>query len=377
MEDYFEDTSNLSDKVGIGLNYSMVVTDPYTGDLLGIIGNGGRKNANLLFNYATSPVTPGSVLKPLAVYAPLIENNAIFWSTMIEDAPTQFIGEGENKIPYPKNSPDVYDGLIDVSTALKRSKNTVAVRLLDMLGTEAAFNILSTKHGFTSLVRSEIAGSGVVISDLGPSPLALGQLSYGVSLRALTEAYGAFVNEGVLCSGRSYVAVYDRSGKEVISKVSSAERIYSRETAQLMTQLLMGVIDDGTAKQIKLKEHVDVAGKTGTSGNDRDRLFIGYTPYYAAGIWTGFAKGNKEVGFNSPSHLEIWDEVMKRIHDELVFTGYEETITSFCTDTLIIAPYCSKSGATPNEYCEMDHDATIKFGYFKSTDLPKSECDYH
>ena len=144
-----------------------------------------------------------------------------------------------------------------------------------------------------------------------------------------------------------------------------------------MTQLLMGVVDDGTARQIKLKENVDVAGKTGTSGNDRDRLFIGYTPYYVAGIWTGYGKDNKEVGFNSPSHIEIWDEVMKRIHDALVFTGYDESQMSFNTDSLVIAPYCSRSGATPSELCELDEDATVNFGYFKQTDLPKSVCDYH
>lgn len=373
MEDYFADTSNLSYKVDLGLNYSMVVADPYTGDLLGIIGNSGRKKGNLLFNYATSPVTPGSVLKPLALYAPLIDDGRITWSTMLDDSPTQQIGD----TPYPKNSPDVYEGSIDVSTALKKSKNTVAVRLLDMLGVENAFNRLQETYGFKTLVRSEIMPDGTVISDLGSSPLALGQLSRGISLRDLTVSYGAFANDGFLCSGRSYIAVYDREGEEIISKGIDARRIYSRETAQVMNQLLSGVVDDGTARQIKLKEYVDVAGKTGTSGSDRDRLFVGYTPYYVAGIWTGFGKDNKDVGFNSPSHLEIWDEVMKRIHDARVFDGYDESLRSFSTDGITVAPYCSKSGAIPTEWCELDEYATVKFGYFKSTDIPKFECEYH
>ena len=377
MEDYFEDASNLSNKIDLGLNYSMVVTDPYSGDLLGIIGNGGEKRGNLLFNYATTPVIPGSVLKPLAIYAPLIEDGRISWSTMVEDVPIQLVGEGENKTPYPKNSPDVYDGWIDVSTALKKSKNTVAVRLLEMLGLENAFNRLQNSYGFNTLVRSDNASGGAAISDLGSSPLALGQLSYGLSLRTLTEAYGAFVNDGNLCSGRSYIAVYGRDGEEIISKGINVKKIYSRETAQLMTQLLTGVVDDGTARQIKLKENIDVAGKTGTSGNDRDRLFVGYTPYYVAGIWTGFGKDGKEVGINSPNHLQIWDEVMKRIHDALVFSTYEESLSSFNTDGLVIAPYCSKSGAAPCESCEMDEETTIKFGYFKPADLPKFICDYH
>ena len=127
LEDYFYDTSNLSDKVKDGLNYSMVVTDPYSGDLLGIIGNCGKKNANLLFNYATSAVTPGSVLKPLALYAPIIEEGKITWSTMIEDAPVRYTDE--NGVPYPKNSPDIYEGWIDINDALKKSKNTIAVNI--------------------------------------------------------------------------------------------------------------------------------------------------------------------------------------------------------------------------------------------------------
>lgn len=373
MEEYFADTSNLSYKVDMGLNYSMVVTDPHTGDMLGIIGNSGRKNGNLLFNYATSPVTPGSVLKPLALYAPLIQDGRITWSTMLEDSPTQMIGEA----PYPKNSPDVYEGWIDVSTALKKSKNTVAVRLLDMMGVENAFNRLQGSYGFKTLIRSETAPDGTVISDLGSSPLALGQLSRGVPLRDLTLSYGAFANDGVLCSGRSYIAVYDREGEEIVTKGINARRIYSKETAEVMNQLLCGVVDGGTARQVKLKEYVDVAGKTGTSGNDRDRLFIGYTPYYVGGIWTGFGKDNKEVGYNSPSHVEIWDEVMKRIHDALVFSNYDESLKSFNTDSIVLAPYCSKSGEIPTEWCEMDEFSTIKFGYFKPTDIPKIECEYH
>lgn len=373
MEEYFADTSNLSYKVDMGLNYSMVVTDPYTGDLLGIVGNGGRKSGNLLFNYATSPVTPGSVMKPLTLYAPLIEDGRITWSTMLEDSPTQMIGE----TPYPRNSPDVYDGSIDVSTALKKSKNTIAVRLLDMLGVENAFDRLHRTYGFKTLVRSESGSDGSVISDLGPSPLALGQLSRGISLRDLSVAYGAFANDGVLSVGRSYVAVYGREGEEIVARGIDARRIYSKETAQVMNQLLSCVVDDGTARQIKLKEYVDVAGKTGTSGNDRDRLFIGYTPYYVGGIWTGFGKENKEVGHNSPNHIQIWDEVMKRIHDALIFTSYDESLRTFNTDSVVVAPYCSKSGEIPTEWCELDEFSTIKFGYFKPNDIPKKECEYH
>ena len=375
LEDYFYDTSNLSDKVQDGLNYSMVVTDPYSGDLFGIIGNCGKKNANLLFNYATSAVTPGSVLKPLALYAPLIDEGKITWSTMIEDEPVRYIGE--NNVPYPKNSPDIYDGWIDVNDALRKSKNTVAVKMLEMLGQEQVFDHLVSTYGFDTLVKSKTTESGTTITDIGESPLALGQLSYGIPLRSITQAYGAFANDGVLCRGRSYIAVYDRDGNTLVKRDVESKRIYSQETSEIMNQMLSNVVTDGTARQITLKESVDTAGKTGTSGNDKDRLFVGYTPYFVAGIWSGYGRSDQAVGYNNPSHLQIWDEVMKRIHEQLVFDGYEENLKAFNTDNLVIAPYCSKSGGAPTEWCELDDEASIKFGYFKRTDADFEECNYH
>ena len=377
MDDYFSNTSNLSEKFKDGLNYSMVISDPYSGDLLGIIGNGGEKKGNLLFNYATSRVIPGSVLKPIALYAPLIEDGEISWSTMLEDAPVSYEGSGDERVGYPKNTPDIYEGMIDISEAIKKSKNTVAVRLYNILGANRIFKHLKDDYGFNTLVENEISQSGATISDMNIAPLALGQLSYGVSLRKLTESYGVFPNQGVLCKSRTYSGVYDKEGKSIITKEPEKHRIYSVETSQIMNQLLSSVVADGTARQITLKESVDTAGKTGTSGNDRDRLFVGYTPYYSAGIWCGYGKSNTQVGYNTPSHIKIWDEVMKQVHEEIVFSDYSETIHSFDTNKLVISPYCSKSGLIPTEWCELDDEANVKFGYFDYNNKPENECNYH
>lgn len=376
LENYFADTENLSYKFNEGLNYSMVISDPYSGNLLALVGNGGLKRGERLFNYATASITPGSVLKPLALYAPLVEEGKISWSTMIDDSPTEYVTQGGEQIPYPRNSPDAYDGYIDVNEALKRSKNTVAVRLYNMLGGRRIFEHLKNDYGFSTLTERGVGASGTAVSDLGSAPLALGQLSYGVSLRALTEAYNVFANEGVISDGRSYVRVYDREGKMILEKNISQKRLYSDDTAQLMTQLLSSVVADGTARHIRLKEIVDVAGKTGTSGNDRDRLFVGYTPYLTAGIWCGYGDSDTPVGQNDPSHLKIWDEVMTLIHEETVFDGYDENIRAFSTNKLLIAPYCSKSGCTPSEYCELNDESSVKLGYFKCSDFENKECEY-
>ena len=375
LESYFSDLSNLSDKFSDGLNYSMVISDPYSGDLLGVVGNGGKKRGNMVFNYATANVTPGSVLKPIALYAPLIEDGAITWSTMLEDAPVEYIGDGDSAVPYPKNSPDIYDGYIDVAEALKRSKNTVAIRLFNLLGAKRIFTSLKNNYCFDTLVENAIGVNGV--SDMSAAPLALGQLSYGVSLRRLTEAYNVFPSEGIYSFGRSYIKVYDKNGDLLLERNTKQNKIISSDTAQIMNQLLTGVVLDGTAKQIRLKELVDVAGKTGTSGNDRDRLFVGYTPYFTAGIWCGYGKSDKAVGQNTPSHLYIWDEVMTLIHDKLVFNNYDERLATFSTDKLIVAPYCSRSGQRVTEACELDDEVSVKLGYFKLNDFPKDDCEYH
>ena len=266
---------------------------------------------------------------------------------------------------------------MDINDALKKSKNTIAMRLFSIMGAERIFNHLKNDYGFDSLVDKDVGATGNIISDLGAAPLALGQLSYGVSLRKLTEAYNVFPAEGIISTGRSYSVIYDKNGKELLKRDVSRNRIYSPECAQVMNQLLANVVNDGTARRIKLKEIIDVAGKTGTSGNDRDRLFIGYTPYYTAGIWCGYAKGDKQVGINTPSHLDIWNNVMTLIHERLVFDDYDEKTEIFNTDKIIISPYCSQSGLKPKDECALDDYSVIKFGYYKSTDELIEECDYH
>ena len=124
-------------------------------------------------------------MKPIALYAPLIDSGLINWSMQFEDTPVRYYDE---KIPYPRNSPDVYDGSISVNDALAKSKNTVAIRLYDMLGADKIFSNLFYDYGFDTLVKEEFNSKGERVTDLAEAPLALGQLTRGVSLRKLTEA---------------------------------------------------------------------------------------------------------------------------------------------------------------------------------------------
>ncbi len=373
LEEYFENEDNLPSEVKDGLKIAFTVVNPKDNTLLGIIGDKGRKQGDYLYNNATVPHTPGSVLKPIALYLPLLENRKINWATVIDDIPVEVKDSEDGHRLYPHNSPDVYDGLISVKDAICRSKNTVAVKLYNMLGAESIYKNLYENYYFDTLVRQEKA-NGVTVSDLAPSPLALGQLTRGVSLRKMTESYTVFYDGG-LREPRSYYTVTLDDGRELLRKEESVRKVASRESARIMTALLSEVVNDGTARSLRLKDVVDTAGKTGTSGADRDKWFIGFTPYFTAGIWCGFGDGG---GFSpgSNTHLKMWDEVMISLHSELI--SDIDSPEGFSYDGLLRLPYCKASGCNFTEACS--HDARpnmLEYGYFTEDNKPVRDCSLH
>ena len=212
---------------------------------------------------------------------------------------------------------------------------------------------------------------------MGIASLALGQLTYGVSIRELTDAYTAFARDGIYKKGHTYQGVFDYEGNLLISPESIEKRIYKTETARIMNLLLSGVVDNGTAKSLKLKHYVDTAGKTGTSSNNYDRLFVGYTPYFTAGIWSGYPARNNTVNGISPSHLSIWDEIMTSIHLQCAFNFYGEPDV-FNTQGLLKLPYCKDSGESPSELCDCDlRGNRVEYGYFSKDNLPNRKCEAH
>ncbi|MBR2466477.1 MAG: transglycosylase domain-containing protein [Clostridia bacterium] len=372
LEEIFEDADALPKEVGNGLDFAMCVCDSKSGCLLGIIGSCGEKRGNRLYNQAEAPHPPGSALKPLALYAPLLNEKKINWASVFDDVPVEFNKKGEEYVPFPRNSPAVYDGIITLKDALRQSKNTVAVRLFGMLGARKIFDSLKNDFGFDTLAERAEGYSGGTVSDLGVSPLALGQLSFGVSLRKLTEAYTVFPSEGTYTEGRSYLLVTDKNGAEVIKNPAVSKRVFAPSCARIMNQLLMNVVTDGTARAVSLKDRVDTAGKTGTTSASRDKLFVGYTPYFTAGIWCGYPTKNESVAGITPSHLEIWDSVMTRVHD---LVDCEE---HFSLSGLVERSYCKDSGAVPDAVCSLDlRGDRIAKGYFTPDNAPSEPCTRH
>ena len=370
LEEYFEDTDNFPTEIGNGLNYAMVVTDSSTGNLVGIVGRVGRKIGNRLLNHATTPHIPGSTLKPIALYAPLIDDGKINWATVFDDVPVSFTENEGGYTEYPHNSPNVYDGLTTVKDALRNSKNTIAVRLCNLRTPMKIFNSLKNDFGFDTLIERE--GN---LTDIATAPMALGQLGRGVSLRKITEAYSSFSGVGVWREANSYICLLDHNGRVVIEKEQEEKRIFKSTTARIMNQLLMTVTEDGTAGKITLKEKINTAGKTGTSGGSKDKSFIGYTPYYTAGIWCGYDSSDKAITGLQKSHLEIWDEIMTEIHIDII---EREDMAKFSLDGLYRLPYCMDSGMLYSDICIYDpRGSRQEYGYFTEDNAPIGVCDRH
>ena len=281
-----------------------------------------------------------------------------------------FIETEDGYREYPKNSPGIYDGLTTVKDAIKNSKNTVAVRLCNSMGCKTVYDHLKNNFAFDSLVEGEGG-----LTDIATSPMALGQLTKGVSLYRLTESYSVFPSDGLKKNLRSYTKIIDHKGNTIVDNAKNESRVFKESTARIMNQLLMTVVNEGTAKAIRLKDYVQVAGKTGTSGNNRDKLFIGYTPYYTAGIWCGYESASKSVSGLSKGHLEIWDEVMTALHSKIISEGDP---IKFRTDGLLHLPYCMDSGETYSEVCVYDpRGSRREFGYFTEDNRPNVKCERH
>ncbi len=358
---YFSRQTRLD---GSDASAAFVLIDPRDGALLAIEGMGGKKSANRILNYATEVLRPpGSALKPIALYAPALKEKLIHYATVLEDIPEENL--------WPHNTPAVYDGRIGVHDAVARSKNTVAVKLYGMLGAERIAEALRTSYGITTVKRDGGGGR----TDFAAAPLALGQLTHGANLLEMTAAYTVFASDGVYARPRSYLAVYDRNGKRLLENRVEKHRVLSPEEAYIMTAMLEGVTERGTASGVTLKSCIDTAGKTGTSGDSMDRWFIGYTPYLLGGV---LVSGNgRSLAGSGISQTALWDDLMRRFHGEML-AGREEISGFRVPSGIVWADFCADSGERPATACRFDaRGERIKRGPFTVDNMPIGYCRTH
>lgn len=396
VESYYENDSSWErhDESPIQPNCSCVIIDPDTGNVLALVGGRGQKNINLGLNYATQTKRPsGSSIKPLSVYGPALEAGVITYGSVLDDVPIDFgnevvdpeTGDISYTRPngYPSNAPDRYNGLTTVHESVRVSKNTTTWRALDLLGLQNSFDFLTKKLGFTTLVDRYVTPSGYVYSDITYAPLSMGEFTYGVTVKEMTAAYQVFANGGIYNDERIVLQILDADGNVVVDNEKKSRIVMSAENAAIMTKILEEVVDSGTASYISLKNTVDCAGKTGTTQSNKDRWFVGYTPYYVCGIWFGYSMPRSLDKYNATSTIPIvlWNNIMTKITAEYVAkdrAGEEELKTFEMPRSVTTATYCKDSGKLMTDACKADpRGSRAEIGYFVKGTEPKDYCDVH
>lgn len=291
------------------LQSAIVIMDPYTGEILGLSGGVGKKTMNFGLNRATGAYrSPGSSIKPLASYGPALEYGLITQTTLVKDSKDIRLS---GTWWYPTNSPNTYDEIITIREAIQKSKNTVAAQIIDKLTPRAAYDYLTQKLGFESLVEEDCAYS----------PMALGSLTYGVTVREMCQAYCAFVNDGIFTYSRTYTKVLDSNGQVILNNEPKSHVAFSKNTADNICNMLQNAVAAGTGGMANFSG-MAVAGKTGTTSDSKDRYFCGFTPYYVAAVWTGYDTPEVMYFYSNPAG-QIWKSVMQPLHANLEYKTFD------------------------------------------------------
>ena len=355
---FVKDPSQIPDSPEVPQSSIVVIenssVDP--GRVRGMVGGFGEKKKNLGFNRAVDAKRqPGSSIKPIVVYAPALETEKITAATVFDDHEV-FLNPQEPDKPYPKNVYKGYKGKVTFRQALVSSINTVAADLF--------VNVLYPEVGLDYLKRTGIDRTG----ENYPAT-ALGGLSKGVSTYEMAGAYSCLANQGVYAEPTVYTRVLKHDGTVLLDNTAPQQStVYRRTTTFILTDALESVAANINAKP----EGMHAAGKTGTTDDNLDKWFCGYTPYYTAAVWYGYDNSNgrrfeiPEVDRNNA--IDIWRAAMTAIHE-----GKEDT--EFARpDGIITATVCPVSGQFAGPHCP--NPITVYLDEASAAN-PKGSCTLH
>ena len=352
------------------LQSGIVVIDNRTGDIVGLSGGVGEKIDHDGFNRAVdAKLQTGSAQKPVSVYAPAFESGAVSPATPIKDMPITY--DGGN---FPKNDNRKYDLWRNVYNGVVSSVNTISIGTLQKVGFEYAFSFAQEGLGLNNLVREYQLSNGNTLSDLGYSPLGMGALTVGASVREMSNAYATFANNGIWREARTYTKVYDSEGNLVLDNTQETRQVMGEKAVNYMNLCLFGAANNGTGGAAVFPG-MNIAGKTGTTSSQRDRWFCGFTPHYTAAVWCGFDKPEqiRLTGSNANPACRLWKKVMEPIHkglpNEPLYNGDKFSGYTICLDT----------GKIATAACEKDvrGGKHTSFAYCYKEDIEGQSCDQH
>lgn len=346
---------------------SVVVMNQSNGHVAAISGGRGEKEGSLTLNRALhSNRQPGSASMIISMFAPAIDSCGATLASTYYDSP---YSSGNQQVLNWWGNP--YLGYNNIRQAITYSMNVIGARCLTSLVSD------STAYDYLELFGlGDTSGQEISFS------LANTNSSYTVTNEMLTAAFASIANDGIYQKPTYYTKVLDRHGNILLESVPSQTRIIKSSSAALLTNAMEDVISSdssyyyqygitptGTLCQV---DSMTLAGKSGTTTSGSDVWFIGYSPYYTCGIWSGY-DDSKVLSNGTEYHKTIWQKIMARIHADLDNKDF------VFTDELESAKICSKSGllAVDGVCNSSSSNACVYTEYFAPGTAPTSYCDRH
>lgn len=315
----------------------------------------------------------------LSTYLPALDTSGMSLATVQVDEPYYYPGTKR----LVKNWYPGYRGPSTIRKAIANSMNVIAVKTLEQVTPKIGYDYL-LNLGFTSLVDSYTDPSGKIFTDIS-LPMALGGLTKGVSNLELTSAFACVANNGVYNKPTFYTKVIDHNGNVLLSNLPKKEKktsegktttiittptskqVMKDSTAWLLTDAMKDVINAGTGTALRFSEiDMPLAGKTGTTTDNKDLWFVGYTPYLTAGVWGGFDASEKQN--NTTYHKTIWKAIMEKINKRYEKTDFEKP------DSVVSAYVCLQCGKLVTDGT---HTSTRIKEYFAKGSIPSETCTGH
>lgn len=349
---------------------SFVLMEQSTGKVRAIVGGRGEKTANRTLNRAASSKRqPGSTFKVLSTYLPALDTSGFTLANVMDDAPYKYPGTNKRVKDWDSSG---YKGLTSLRQGIVDSVNIVTVKTFQKVTPKTGFDYL-LNLGFTTLVDRRETSDGQIYSDI-QLPTALGGLTDGVTNVELTAAYAAIANGGTYIKPVYYTKIVDSKGNVLLQNSKSGKKVMKNTTAWLLTDAMKDVIKRGTGKKAAFKKiKMPQAGKTGTTSDNTDFWFEGYTPYYTAGIWLGYDSMFTQMS-GSASKI-MWRDIMEKVHKvkKLKNKNFKKP------EDIITRKICKKCGKLAvYGLCDRALDGNdIKTEYFARGTQPKESCDCH
>lgn len=267
------------------------------GRVVAIVGGRSQKTNGYTLNRAFQSFRqPGSSIKPVIVYTPSLERDYTPDTTVNDH---KFEGG-------PSNANGKYSGHISLRYAVEQSKNTIAWQLFDELTPTVGLEYLLNMN-FSRIVRDDYYNAS-----------SLGGLTYGCSPLEMASAYATIENNGKYREPTCIVKILDADGNTIVKNEIKEKNIYDSKAANMMTDILKGVLTRGTGVGLGLENGMTAAGKTGTTNDKKDGWFCGFTPYYTTAVWVGCDSPTPIPDLSGSSYPgRTWKTFMNAIHEGL------------------------------------------------------------